>query len=49
MPLKILYEDVLEKIEKLGRKKIENVWEGIDAYPEFLKPACQIVSALPST
>ena len=48
-PLKILYEPGLEKIEKLGRQKIKNVWEGIDAYPEFLKPACQIVSALPST
>ena len=48
-PLKILYEAGLEKIEKQGRQKIKNVWEGIDAYPEFLKPACQIVSALPST
>ena len=44
-PLKIIYE----KIEKQGRQKIKNVWERIDAYPEFLKPACQIVSALPST
>ena len=49
MPLKILYEAGLEKIENQGRQKIKNVWEGIDAYPEFLKPACQIVSALPST
>ena len=47
-PLKILYEARLEKIEKLKRQKIKNVWEGINAYPEFLKPACQIVSALPS-
>ena len=49
MPLKILYEAGLEKIEKLGWQKILNVWEGIDAYPEFLKPTFQIVSALPST
>ena len=48
-PLKILYEAGLQKIEKLGRQKIKNVWEGIDAYPEFLKPACHIVNALPST
>ena len=48
-PLKILYEAGLEKIEKRGRQKIKNVWEGIDAYPEFLEPACQIASALPST
>ena len=48
-PLKILYEAGLEKIKKLGRQKIENVWEGINAHPEFLNPACQIVSALPST
>ena len=48
-PLKILYETGLEKIEKLRRQKIKNVWEGIDAYPEFLKPVCEIVSALPST
>ena len=48
-PLKILYEAGLQKIEKLGRQKIKNVWEGIDAYPEFLKPSCHIVNALPST
>ena len=47
--MKILYEAGLEKIEKLGQQKIKNVWEGIDAYPEFLKLACQLVSALPST
>ena len=48
-PLKMLYEAGLKKIEKLERQKIKTVRQGIDAYPEFLKPACQIVSALPST
>ena len=38
-----------KKSKKLAWQKIKNVWEGIDAYPEFLKTACQIVSALPNT